>query len=121
MPMVAIVAVVSVAILGVAAFAMVRPSSQDGRGRVVSATSRAGGRLGASPPPGASRSRWPWRWWASSVAMQWNSSLARDQFTTSAQQVLAAQVTDLEAEQDMPRQEIATANAQVLRLGGVDG
>ena len=49
-------------------------------------------------------------------AMQWNSSLARDQFTTSAQQVLAAQVTDLEAEQDMLRQEIATANAQVLRL-----
>jgi uncharacterized protein YlxW (UPF0749 family) len=49
-------------------------------------------------------------------AMQWNSSLARDQFTTSAQQVLAGQVTDLEAEQDMLRQEIATANAQVLRL-----
>ena len=33
-------------------------------------------------------------------AMQWNSSLARDQFTTSAQQVLAGQVTDLEEEQD---------------------
>ena len=31
-------------------------------------------------------------------------------------QVLAAQVTDLEAEQDMLRQEIATANAQVLQL-----
>jgi uncharacterized protein YlxW (UPF0749 family) len=50
------------------------------------------------------------------AAMQWNSSLAREQFTTSAQQVLAAQVTDLEAEQDMLRGEIATANAQVLRL-----
>ena len=49
-------------------------------------------------------------------AMQWNSAFARDQFTTSAQQVLAGQVTDLEAEQDMLRQEIATANAQVLRL-----
>jgi len=49
-------------------------------------------------------------------AMQWNSSLARDQFTTSAQQVLAAQVTDLETEQDMLREEIATANAQVQRL-----
>ncbi|HEX6473578.1 MAG TPA: DUF881 domain-containing protein [Candidatus Limnocylindria bacterium] len=49
-------------------------------------------------------------------AMQWNSSLARDQFTTSAQQVLAGQVTDLEDEQDMLRQELATANAQVQRL-----
>lgn len=49
-------------------------------------------------------------------AMQWNSSLARDQFTTSAQQVLAGQVTDLEAEQDMLRQELATANAQVEAL-----
>ncbi len=49
-------------------------------------------------------------------AMQWNSSLARDQFTTSAQQVLAGQVTDLEAEQDMLRQQIATANAQVQHL-----
>jgi uncharacterized protein YlxW (UPF0749 family) len=48
--------------------------------------------------------------------MQWNSSLARDQFTTSAQQVLAGQVTDLEAEQDMLRQELATANAQVEAL-----
>ncbi len=49
-------------------------------------------------------------------AMQWNSSLARDQFTTSAQQVLAGQVTDLEEEQDTLRQELATANAQVQRL-----
>ena len=49
-------------------------------------------------------------------AMQWNSSLARDQFTTSAQQVLAGQVTVLEAEQDKLRGQLATANAQVLRL-----
>lgn len=49
-------------------------------------------------------------------AMQWNSSLARDQFLTSAQQVLAGQVTDLENEQDTLRQELATANAQVQRL-----
>jgi uncharacterized protein YlxW (UPF0749 family) len=49
-------------------------------------------------------------------AMQWNSSLARNQFTTSAQQVLAGQVTDLEAEQDALRAEIATANAQVQQL-----
>ena len=49
-------------------------------------------------------------------AMQWNSSLARDQFTTSAQQVLAGQVTDLEAEQDDLRGQLATANAQVQRL-----
>ena len=49
-------------------------------------------------------------------AMQWNSSLARDQFTTSAQQVLAGQVTDLEAEQDMLRQQIAAANGQVQHL-----
>ena len=49
-------------------------------------------------------------------AMQWNSSLARDRFTTSAQQVLAAQVADLEGEQDMLRGEIASANAQVQQL-----
>ena len=36
--------------------------------------------------------------------MQWNSSPARDQFTTSVQQVLADQVADLEDEQeDAPR------------------
>jgi uncharacterized protein YlxW (UPF0749 family) len=76
------------------------------------------------------RGRRPWRAttsWAVSIAialavvgfigaMQWNSSLARDQFTTSAQQVLAGQVTDLEAEQDKLRGDIATANAQVQRL-----
>jgi uncharacterized protein YlxW (UPF0749 family) len=49
-------------------------------------------------------------------AMQWNSSLARQQFTTSAQQVLAAQVTDLETEQDALRAQIATVNAQVQQL-----
>ena len=49
-------------------------------------------------------------------AMQWNSSLARDQFTTSAQQVLAGQVTALEAEQDSLRQQIGAANAQVQQL-----
>ena len=49
-------------------------------------------------------------------AMQWNSSLARDQFTTSAQQVLAGQVTALEAEQDLLRQQIGAANAQVQQL-----
>ena len=49
-------------------------------------------------------------------AMQWNGSLERDQFTTSAQQVLADQVTDLEDEQDDLRQQLAAAEAQVQRL-----
>jgi uncharacterized protein YlxW (UPF0749 family) len=44
---------------------------------------------------------------------QWNGSPERAQFTTSVQQVLAAQVTQLEAEQDDLRARLATAEAQV--------
>ena len=47
-------------------------------------------------------------------AAQWNSSVERREFTTSAQQVLAAQVLELEAEQRELRDEIAAAEQQVL-------
>ncbi|HET6744462.1 MAG TPA: DUF881 domain-containing protein, partial [Candidatus Limnocylindria bacterium] len=49
-------------------------------------------------------------------AMQWNSSLEREAFTTSAQQVLAAQVVELEREQDDLRDQIAGAEAEVLQF-----
>jgi len=49
-------------------------------------------------------------------AIQWNSSLARETFTTSAQQTLARQVTALEAEQNDLRAQIATAEAEVQRV-----
>ena len=49
-------------------------------------------------------------------AMQWNSSVAREAFTTSAQQTLARQVTALEAEQNDLRSQIATAQADVQRV-----
>lgn len=45
---------------------------------------------------------------------QWNGSPERVQFTTSVQQVLAAQVGDLEQEQKDLRAQIAVAEAQVL-------
>ena len=44
---------------------------------------------------------------------QWNGSPERVQFATSVQQVLAAQVTDLEAEQAQLRAQIADAEAKV--------
>lgn len=46
-------------------------------------------------------------------AAQWNSSVQREAFTTSAQQVLAGQVLDLEAEQQELRAQIADAEAEV--------
>jgi uncharacterized protein YlxW (UPF0749 family) len=45
---------------------------------------------------------------------QWNGSPERVQFTTSVQQVLADQVTKLEAEQQDLRAQIAAAEAKVL-------
>jgi uncharacterized protein YlxW (UPF0749 family) len=47
------------------------------------------------------------------ASAQWNSSASREAFTTSAQQVLAAQVTQLEAEQEDLRTQIADAEGQV--------
>jgi uncharacterized protein YlxW (UPF0749 family) len=49
-------------------------------------------------------------------AIQWNSSIAREAFTTSAQQTLARQVTALEAEQSDLRAQIAEADAEVQRI-----
>jgi uncharacterized protein YlxW (UPF0749 family) len=46
-------------------------------------------------------------------AAQWNSSVQRQAFTTSAQQVLAAQVITLEEEQQELRAQIAEAEAEV--------
>jgi uncharacterized protein YlxW (UPF0749 family) len=47
---------------------------------------------------------------------QWNGSPERVEFATSVQQVLADQVTKLEAEQEGLRAQLATAEAQVLVL-----
>jgi uncharacterized protein YlxW (UPF0749 family) len=49
-------------------------------------------------------------------AMQWNSSLARSEFTTTAQQALAGQVLDLEAEQEDLRQQISAAEDEVRQF-----
>ena len=49
-------------------------------------------------------------------AMQWNSSVAREAFTTSAQQTLARQITTLEGEQNDLRSQIAAAEAEVQRV-----
>ena len=51
-------------------------------------------------------------------AAQWNSSPVRQQFTTSAQQVLARQVTDLESEQKALREQQAAADAQIQQMQG---
>lgn len=47
------------------------------------------------------------------AAAQWNSSIARQQYTTSAQQVLAAQVVTLEDEQKSLRQQLADTTDQI--------
>jgi uncharacterized protein YlxW (UPF0749 family) len=47
---------------------------------------------------------------------QWNGSLARQQFTTSAQQVLAGQVVALEDEQKTLRDQLGTAEDQVQQF-----
>ena len=78
------------------------------------------------------RLRWPRslaqrRGWAVSIAAglavtgfvgaaQWNSSVTREAFTSSAQQVLAAQVVELEREQGELRDQIAEAEAEVQRF-----
>ncbi len=49
-------------------------------------------------------------------AMQWNSSLPRTEFTTTAQQALAGQVIDLETEQGELRDQIALAEEEVRRF-----
>lgn len=49
-------------------------------------------------------------------AAQWNSSVAREAFTSSAQQVLAGQVVQLEDEQDQLRAQIAEAEAEVQAI-----
>jgi uncharacterized protein YlxW (UPF0749 family) len=49
-------------------------------------------------------------------AIQWNSSLAREEFTTSAQQFLANQVVQLEGEQRDLRAQIADAEEEVRRF-----
>jgi uncharacterized protein YlxW (UPF0749 family) len=49
-------------------------------------------------------------------AAQWNSSVAREAFTTSAQQVLAGQVVQLEEEQEQLRAQIAEAEAEVQAI-----
>jgi uncharacterized protein YlxW (UPF0749 family) len=82
-----------------------------------------GGVMTAAARPGRS----PHARWALSIALalcvvgfvgaiQWNSSIAREAFTTSAQQTLARQVTALEAEQDDLRAQIAAAEADVQRF-----
>lgn len=50
------------------------------------------------------------------AAAQWNSSASREAFTSSAQQVLAAQVLALEAEQRDLREQIAAAEEQVQQF-----
>lgn len=50
------------------------------------------------------------------AAAQWNSSASRESFTSSAQQVLAAQVLQLEAEQRDLREQIAEAEEQVRQF-----
>lgn len=76
--------------------------------------------------------RWPRsfterRGWAVSIAAalavtgfvgaaQWNSSVPRQAFTSSAQQVLAAQVLELEREQGELRDQIVEAEAEVQRF-----
>lgn len=47
-------------------------------------------------------------------AAQWNSSVARQAFTTSAQQVLTRQVLDLQAEQQILREQIESVEDEVL-------
>jgi len=47
------------------------------------------------------------------AAAQWNSSIARQQYTTSAQQVLAGQVVALEQEQKTLRDQLAQADTAV--------
>lgn len=50
------------------------------------------------------------------AAAQWNSSVSREVFTSSAQQVLAGQVLALEAEQRDLREQIADAEQQVQQF-----
>jgi uncharacterized protein YlxW (UPF0749 family) len=49
-------------------------------------------------------------------AMQWNSSLSRQEFTTSAQRFLASQVVNLEAQQRELRAQIAAAEEEVQQF-----
>lgn len=53
-------------------------------------------------------------------AAQWNSSVARQRFTSSAQQVLTAQALDLQREQDQLRDQIAQAQEQIRMFQEAD-
>ena len=83
---------------------------------------------GRPPSPAArllsARPRFRFAAWALSIglalavigfaaAAQWKSSVARQEYTTSAQQVLAAQVVGLEQEQRTLRDQLADAERQV--------
>ena len=83
---------------------------------------------GKRPSPAArllsARPRFRFAAWALSIglaltvigfaaAAQWKSSVARQEYTTSAQQVLAAQVVSLEQEQKTLRDQLADAERQV--------
>ncbi len=87
-----------------------RPGSRSGRPRLPRLTGRTRPRLRPT--------------WALSMAValgitglvaaaQWNSSVVRQQYTTSAQQVLAGQVVTLEDEQKSLRQQLADVEGQV--------
>jgi len=75
----------------------------------------------------AARMRSPWPGWAISLAAalavvgfvtaaQWKSSPARQQFTSTAQQVLANQALDLQAEHEALRQQIGQGEAELQRF-----
>jgi len=53
-------------------------------------------------------------------AAQWNSSVARQRFTSSAQQVLTAQALDLQHEQERLRDQIRVAEEQILAFQEAD-
>lgn len=53
-------------------------------------------------------------------AAQWNSSVARQRFTSSAQQVLTAQALDLQREQESLRAQIAEAENQIRAFQEAD-
>jgi uncharacterized protein YlxW (UPF0749 family) len=83
--------------------------------------------MSAAASPRRAVPRHPLAGWAVSIAIalavvgfvgaiQWNSSLAREEFTTSAQQFLARQVAQLEAEQRDLRTQIAEAEEEVQRF-----
>jgi uncharacterized protein YlxW (UPF0749 family) len=53
-------------------------------------------------------------------AAQWNSSVVREQFTSSAQQVLTGEALDLQSEQEALRDQIADAEARIREFQAED-